>query len=76
MTQNVRQIAEQAQQLRDSEKLELVDELLNQLDIPDPRVEVVWEAEVARRIMAGNEGRLGTVSYEEVMSAYRIPAPK
>lgn len=71
MTQNVRDLAERARLLADNEKLQLLDELLNQLNIPDPATLAVWEEEVSRRIKADAEGKLETHSYEVVMRKYR-----
>ena len=57
--------------LPDIDKLQLVDLILNQLDRPDPEIDGWWADEAKTRWQGYREGRLGTVSYQEVMSKYR-----
>ncbi len=64
-------IREQLRELPDSEKLILVDDLLTQLDRPDPELDRVWEEEVARRRQAYREGNAQTLSFEQVMAKYK-----
>ncbi len=60
-------------ELPDREKLQLVDNILEQLDRPDPEIDKVWTEEAKRRWQAYQEGRIETVSYDEMMSKYRMP---
>jgi hypothetical protein len=60
-------IREQLRELPDSEKLLIVDDLLMQLDHPDPELDRVWEEEVVRRRRAYREGNAQTLSFEQVM---------
>ncbi len=71
MTTTVREMCERAKTLPDVEKLALVDELLNQLDHPDPVLDRVWAEEARQRRQAHREGRLATRSYEEATERYR-----
>jgi len=73
MSPTVQALSEQAKALSDHEKAELVDQLLCQLDIPDPRLQQVWADEVHRRVIAAREGRLESFSYEEVMEKHLRP---
>lgn len=57
--------------LPDDEKLQLVDAILAELDRPDPEIDGIWAEEARKRWLAYKEGRVRTVSYEEVMSKYR-----
>lgn len=57
--------------LPDIEKLQLVDLILIQLDRPDPEIDRWWTNEAKTRWQAYQEGRMNTVSYQEVMSKYR-----
>lgn len=57
--------------LPDLEKLQLVDLILSQLDRPDPEIDQWWAEEAQTRWQAYQEGKLDTVSYQEVMSKYR-----
>ena len=57
--------------LSDIEKLRLVDAILADLDRPDPEIDRVWIEEARRRWAAYKDGRISTVSYEDVMSKHR-----
>ena len=71
MTRQTREIAEQVRSLPDVEKLALVDEILADLDRPDPVIDKVWAEESRRRWLAYKAGRAPTVFYAEVMSKHR-----
>ncbi len=66
-----KEFAEKIQSLPDTEKIELVDSILMQLDKPDPEIDRVWAAEARKRWQAYKTGELGTMSYEQVMEKYR-----
>ena len=53
------------------EELRLLDVILNELDKPDPEIDQVWANEARKRWNAYKEGRLPTVTYEELMSRYK-----
>lgn len=55
----------------DSEKIELVDSILMQLDKPDPEIDRIWADEARKRWQAYKSGKIETVSYEQVMDKYR-----
>jgi putative addiction module component (TIGR02574 family) len=57
--------------LSDIEKLRLVDDILTQLDKPDPEIDKIWANEARKRWEAYKAGRAQTVSYEEVMVPHR-----
>lgn len=57
--------------LSDTEKLEVVDSILMQLDRPDPEIDRIWAEEARNRWQAYKAGKLETVSYEKVMSKHR-----
>jgi putative addiction module component (TIGR02574 family) len=57
--------------LPDTDKLKLVDTLLEQLDRPDPDLDKIWAQEATNRWIAYKEGKLETHAYEEVMARYR-----
>ena len=57
--------------LSDTEKLELVDSILIQLDRPDPEIDRIWADESRKRWLAYKSGKLESVSYEKVMSKHR-----
>ncbi len=57
--------------LPDTEKLKLVDEILTQLDKPDPEIDRIWADEARKRWEAYKAGKIASVSYEVVMAPYR-----
>jgi len=58
-------------ELPDIEKQMLVDELLTQLDHPDPEMDRLWLAEVRRRRRDYQTGKARMYTLEEVMEKYR-----
>ena len=60
------EILEQALKLKPDEKYRVVEGLLSSLDVPDRELDAIWADEAERRLKAYREGRLGSVSMEEV----------
>lgn len=60
------EVLESALRLKAHERFEVVERLLESLDNPDPRIDEIWADEAERRLKAYREGRLGSVSEEEV----------
>lgn len=71
MTKIAEKIAQEVHSLSDVEKLQLVDAILTDLDKPDPEIDGIWAEEARKRWAAYKEGRIPTVSYQEVMEKYR-----
>lgn len=59
--------------LSDTEELRLVEDILSDLDRPDPEFNRIWAEEARRRWAAYKAGRIQTVSYQDVMSKHRCP---
>ena len=57
--------------LPDEEKFRVLDALLTDLGQPDGEIESVWTHEARKRWEAYKDGRIGSVSYEELMSKYK-----
>ncbi len=57
--------------LPDTEKIELVDSILMQLDRPDPEIDRIWAVEARKRWLAYKTGNIETVSYDQVMEKHR-----
>ena len=72
MQPSLQDIGKQASALSDNDKLVLVEQLLHELDVPDPDIERVWSEECAWRLEAARDVRLGTRTLEDVMAKYRI----
>jgi putative addiction module component (TIGR02574 family) len=71
MSALINDVVERVSALPDSEKLALVDEILKQLDRPDPEIDQIWAEEARKRWLAYSQGRLKTFSYAEVMERFR-----
>lgn len=65
------ELAAKVSTLPDTEKLQLVDSILMQLDKPDPEIDRIWADEARKRWLAYKSGKLETVSYDQVMEKYR-----
>ena len=72
MHKDLQEIIEKAKRLSDLDKLALIEELEVQLDRPDPEIERVWADEAEKRLKMYREGKLKTVSFEEIMGKYRL----
>jgi putative addiction module component (TIGR02574 family) len=73
MSTSADKLVSEIRELPDVEKLRLVDAILTDLDKPDPEIDRVWAEEARKRWAAYKEGRIPTVSYEEVMAKHRQP---
>jgi putative addiction module component (TIGR02574 family) len=71
MSSTADKLEQEIKSLPDIEKLRLIDAILADLDRIDPEIDHIWAEEARKRWDAYKEGRLQTVSYEEVMSKYR-----
>ena len=73
MTTNAEKLAAEIHALTDVEKLRLVDEILSDLDKPDPEIDRIWAGEARRRWTAYKAGRIPSITYQDVMEKYRRP---
>ena len=64
------ELAAKVSTLPDTEKIQLVDSILKQLDKPDPEIDRIWAEEARKRWQAYKAGSLETVSYEQVMNKH------
>ena len=71
MTTKTEKLSAEIQTLSDVEKLHLVDEILSDLDKPDPEIDRIWAEEARKRWTAYKAGHIPSVSYQEVMEKYR-----
>jgi len=60
------EVIEQALSLKASDRYLLLEMLHRSLDQPDPEIDKVWQEEALRRVKAYDEGRLVTVTMDEV----------
>ena len=68
---NTNNIFEEASVLSPFEKAQLIDKLISTLDKPDKEIDELWAKEVEDRIKAYDQGKLKTVSLEEVLQKYK-----
>jgi putative addiction module component (TIGR02574 family) len=61
-----RNILDQALKLEPADRFLIIEGLLNSLDEPDKTIEEIWAIEAEKRLKAYKEGKLKTVSYEDV----------
>ena len=65
------ELAAEIQALPDTEKLQLVDVILQDLDKPDPEIDGVWAEEARKRWAEYKAGKVPAVDYETVMAKHR-----
>lgn len=70
MTSAAAKLLEQAGRLPAQEKLQLVDKLIADLDLPDPAVEALWAEKAQRRSKAVKNGKLAVKPLGEVLRKY------
>jgi len=58
--------------MKPADKYLIIEGLLNSLDEPDKTIDEIWAIEAEKRLKAYKEGRLKTVSYEEVFGADKV----
>ena len=63
------EVLENALQLKPQDRLVLVDLLLESVDRPDPAIDDIWIEEAQRRLAAYREGKIKTISMEELFGA-------
>jgi len=71
MSIDIQEIIDRALSLPPADKALVVDKLLSSLDQPDEAIDALWRKEVEDRIKAYNDGKLKSVSLEEVLAKYR-----
>ena len=55
-----------ALQLNPAERFIGIEALIKSLDVPDPQIEEKWAIEAQRRLKAYKEGRLETISFDDM----------
>ena len=68
---NSEEFYQQISQLAPLEKLQLAEQLLADLDVPNPEIDSIWRDEAQKRWRAYKAGELKTVSYDTVMQKYK-----
>jgi putative addiction module component (TIGR02574 family) len=63
-------IQEKVRNLRDLEKIHLIEMLMDDLDIPDPEVEKLWIEESEQRYKAYKEGKVKAIPLDVIKERY------
>lgn len=63
------EIIDMALQLNAAERYEVVEKIMRSLDQPDAEIDRVWAEEALLRARACDEGRMKTLSFDEVFGA-------
>ena len=63
----INEIIQEALRLPATARFEIVDQLMQSLDKPDPEIERIWGEEALRRLAAIDAGQSRTYSAEEVL---------
>lgn len=71
MATKVDKLVSEILSLPNEEKIRVLDALLTDLHQPDPKIDANWANEARRRWEAYKQGRLASISYEELMSQYK-----
>ncbi len=64
-------ILKEALMLKPAEKAQLIDRLIFSLDKPDNELDELWAKEAENRIDAYDQGKLKSVSLENVLQKYK-----
>jgi putative addiction module component (TIGR02574 family) len=70
MTDAAEVLSTAAKKLEPSERLELVEQLLDSLDAPDSAIDAMWAHEAEERLLAYRRGEIEAVSLAEVLAKH------
>jgi putative addiction module component (TIGR02574 family) len=68
---DTKSILKEALQLRPAERLHLIEQLTQSLDKPDKEIEKIWAEESKKRYQALKEGKVDTISLDEIVKRYK-----
>jgi len=71
MPVSAKTLSAQAMQLPPEERLALVDELLDTLDVPDPTLDALWAKEAESRLAAYRRGEVQALALSDVIAKYQ-----
>jgi putative addiction module component (TIGR02574 family) len=71
MSTTADELVSEIRALPHADKMRVLEAILAELHVTDPEIESVWAEEAKKRWAAYKEGRIGTVSYEDVMAKHR-----
>lgn len=71
MPVSAKTLSAQAMQLPPEERLALVDELLDTLDVPDATLDALWAKEAESRLAAYRRGEVQALALSDVIAKYQ-----
>jgi putative addiction module component (TIGR02574 family) len=71
MPVSAKTLSAQAMQLPPEERLALVDELLDTLDVPDANLDAQWAKEAEARLAAYRRGEVQALALSDVIAKYQ-----
>jgi putative addiction module component (TIGR02574 family) len=71
MPVSAKTLSAQAMQLPPEERLALVDELLDTLDVPDANLDAQWAKEAESRLAAYRRGEVQALALSDVIAKYQ-----
>lgn len=63
---STKKLISDALQLKPAERFIIIEALIKSLDLPNPEIEAAWAEEAEKRLAAYKEGRLETISFEDM----------
>ena len=72
MPVSAKTLSAQAMQLPPEERLALVDELLDTLDVPDATLDALWVKEAESRLAAYRRGEVQAMALSDVIAKYQV----
>ena len=72
MTHTAEALSAQVVQLTPSERMEVVERILDSLDQPDSTLESLWAKEADDRLAAYRRGEIKTLALSEVIAKYAV----
>ncbi|MEQ1660972.1 MAG: addiction module protein [Hylemonella sp.] len=72
MSQTAESLSQQAAQLPPTERMKLVERILDTLDTPDPNLDALWAKEAEDRLAAYRRGEISALPLAEVLGKYTV----
>jgi putative addiction module component (TIGR02574 family) len=71
MSGETQEMLDRALKLSEGDRALLIDELLSSIDEAEEAIDARWQQEVEDRLQAYRDGKLSTVSLEQVLAKYQ-----
>jgi putative addiction module component (TIGR02574 family) len=71
MSEEAKTLIEQARALPPQDRIALVEDVLDSLDLPDPELDRLWTQEASERLAAYRRGELAAKALSDIIGKYR-----